>query len=51
VAADLAAFKISTEAASQIYGVVMKADGKVDDDATEQRRQQLRRARISSDVV
>ena len=51
VAADLAAFKISTEAASEIYGVVMTADGKVNDDATEKRRQQLQRARISSDVA
>ncbi len=51
VAADLAAFRVSTEAASQIYGVVVKADGKVDALPTEERRQQLRRARISSDVA
>ena len=50
VAADLAAFRISAEASSQIYGVVMAADGKVDNDATEKRRQQLRYARISLDV-
>jgi hypothetical protein len=30
--------------------VVMAADGKVDNDATEKRRQQLRYARISLDV-
>ena len=51
VAADLAAFRVSPEAASEIYGVVIKADGTVDAEATETRRQQLRQARIGSDVV
>jgi hypothetical protein len=47
----LAAFRVSAEAASQIYGVVVTADGKLDAAGTEKHRQHLRRARISSDVV
>lgn len=46
VARDLASFLISPAAASDIYGVTVKADGALDVDATEKRRDELRRARI-----
>ena len=51
VATDLTSFRVSAEAATQIYGVVIKANGTVDAGATETQRGQLRRARIGSDVA
>jgi N-methylhydantoinase B len=51
VVADLASFRVSAKAASDIYGVVITPNGAVDAVATETRRRQLRRARIDMDVV
>jgi N-methylhydantoinase B len=51
VANDLASLRVSAKAASDVYGVVVTADGTVDAVATETRRGQLRRARVDMDVV
>jgi N-methylhydantoinase B len=48
VAVDVASFRISPRAASEIYGVMLKADGTADVSATEARRQELRHSRIDT---
>jgi N-methylhydantoinase B len=45
VAADVRAGRVSSGAASGIYGVVLAGDGTVDEDATSQHRTRLRRER------
>jgi N-methylhydantoinase B len=51
VAVDLASFRVSARAASEIYGVALNADGTVDAAATEARRRELRNGRIGADVA
>lgn len=51
VAVDVASFRVSAQAASEIYGVMLKADGTADAGATETRRRELRHGRIGSDAA
>jgi N-methylhydantoinase B len=51
VAVDLASFRVSARAASEIYGVALNTDGTVDATATEARRRELRHGRVGADVA
>jgi N-methylhydantoinase B len=51
VAVDVASFRVSPRAASEIYGVMLKADGTADASATEACRGELRHARIGPRAV
>ena len=48
VAVDVASFRVSPRAASDIYGVMLKADGTADASTTEARRLELRRGRVNA---
>lgn len=51
VAADVHANLVSAEAAQAVYGVVLQADGRVDEGATAERRKTLRRGRLLTEAA